>query len=400
MAVTAEAPTGRPGAGVALKTEITVIPVPETFTLKKSHIPRMDARIGAPDAVDITMTTAPGAGRITRVVAGSAVLDIIARRQAVFRQPVQGRVFQRDAVLSLMAGIAEKFSVMTAGAVLFLAAGIEPVRIFIIKVVNVPLEIIFAVTFGTKSFTAVASAAKFGIARGSIAMLMPPVLRVNIQQRDSLPVTQGATVVGFDAVVTRHAQRHGRHVGGARLPAFGNAVMAMSTFYLLLEMLLMVEFNRSVRIGQGLRVINTAMAGAASIDLFDVMTIPAYFHRRIQFILWGHTRFGSGMAGETFQVGVIGMGKLDIAGRNGQLRRWITPCQPGKRQDRYNHNYDDFPMFHLLSILSMRSKRKSFDKPEIETGVIVSNGIAKVLPLRPDGCAFTEIFLNSQSRHI
>lgn len=205
MAVTAEAPTGRPGAGVALKTKITVIAVPGSFALKKSHIPRVDARIGALDAVDIAMTTAPGAGRITRVVAGSAVLDIIARRQAVFRQPVQGRVFQRDAVLSLMAGIAEKFPVMTAGAVLFLAAGIEPVRVFIIKVMNVPLEIIPAVTFGTKSFAAVASAAKFGIACGSIAVLMPPVLRVNIQQGDSLTMTQGAAIVGFDAVVARHA---------------------------------------------------------------------------------------------------------------------------------------------------------------------------------------------------
>lgn len=142
------------------------------------------------------------------------------------------------------------------------------------------------------------------------------------------------------------------------------------------------------------------MAGAASIDLFDVMTIPAYFHRRIQFIPCGHACFGSGMAGATFQIGVIGMRKLDIAGRNGQLRRRITPGQPGKRQDRYNHDHDDFPMFHLLSILSMRCKRKPFDKFEIETGVIVSDGIAKVLPLRPDGCAFTEIFLNSQNGHI
>ena len=64
VAVSTETAAGVAGAGVALKTKITVIAVPGSFALEKRHPVLMNTRVGTFDTVGVAMTPAAGAGRI------------------------------------------------------------------------------------------------------------------------------------------------------------------------------------------------------------------------------------------------------------------------------------------------------------------------------------------------
>ena len=177
-----------------------------------------------------------------------------------------------------MAGIAEFLPVMTMSAVFLLAVRIKTMRVFIVKVVNPAIEIVAPMTFDTETLIAVTSPAIIRVARRFFAVLMPPVLRMNIEKRDFLPVADCTVIAGAGAVMAFHAQRHSRHVRIARFFAVGDSVMAMRAFNLLLEMLFVAERYRSFGIGQCLRIIGIMVACPAVIDIFDIMTIAAGFH--------------------------------------------------------------------------------------------------------------------------
>jgi len=117
MTITAEPLTSGAGVSVTLETEVAAVIVPESVTVQLSGPTAVNARIGAPNSIAVAMTTAPGAGGITGIVAGLTVFDILARRFAVSRPPVRQRVLERHAQLRNVAIVAESPAVVTGEAV-------------------------------------------------------------------------------------------------------------------------------------------------------------------------------------------------------------------------------------------------------------------------------------------
>jgi len=68
MAIAAESLPGCARVGVTLETEISIVVVPGSVTVKLTEPAAMDALIGSPHAIGVPMTSCPGTGRITGIM--------------------------------------------------------------------------------------------------------------------------------------------------------------------------------------------------------------------------------------------------------------------------------------------------------------------------------------------
>ena len=87
MTVSAKACSRNTGIDMTLIAEITIVTMPRTLVVETRNPARMDTGIGSPDTVGITMTTTAAAGRVVGIMAGRAVLDIIAGGSAMLGKP-------------------------------------------------------------------------------------------------------------------------------------------------------------------------------------------------------------------------------------------------------------------------------------------------------------------------
>ena len=90
MTVTAKIQTGLMRIVVTLVTIVSIIVVPWPLVAEQSVAGGVKPGIGAPDAVGVLMTPAPGTGRIIGVMAGGTVFNIPSGGPAMVGQPGDG----------------------------------------------------------------------------------------------------------------------------------------------------------------------------------------------------------------------------------------------------------------------------------------------------------------------
>lgn len=111
----------------------------------------------------------------------------------------------RHPVFTNVAVITERLNLMTPEAVHLLAASVQPVRIFIIQIVNIASQIVAAMTAHAVGLPDVTGLAPDFVGLGHIPVLMTPVGRMDVLKRYVFTVTESTLAVRFDTAVTTHA---------------------------------------------------------------------------------------------------------------------------------------------------------------------------------------------------
>jgi hypothetical protein len=121
---------------------------------------------------------------------------------------------------------------------------------------------------------------------GTITVLMSPVSRVNIKQRNLLTMTQLTTSISLAAIMAIQTDAHCRHIRLGKCSRIGDIRMTAFTLEFLGNVFLMIEFNPPFVIGDGLWFFLITVAHTAFLIVIDVvMALPADVHRGHQAIL-------------------------------------------------------------------------------------------------------------------
>jgi hypothetical protein len=245
MTVSAKSDSGLAGAGVTLIAIVAVVIMPWAMGFKLGQAGRVYPRIGPPDTIGVPVATGAGAGRGIGLMAGGAAFDIVAGGAPMIGQPGGRRVQQRNPILALMAADAEGLSVMTTGAVGFLALGLQPMRKGVIQIVDAAEVVIAPMTIETELLLTMASGAPVTIKGRLIAVGMTPPGRMDIGQGQLPAMAPGALAFGRGSIMAIKAKAHGRHMGKIRPGAAPDVIVAARTGCLFLDMRLVIEEDRS-----------------------------------------------------------------------------------------------------------------------------------------------------------
>lgn len=209
----------------------------------------MNPRIGAPDAVAVAVTSGAAAGRRIALVARGAVFDVVLSGPAMISQPSRRGVQQRHPVFPFVATDAERLPFVTTRAIDLLASRIQPMIEGVIQFVDIPSRVIAAMAVDAEPLLTMTSPAPGAVGRRPFGMRVPPPDGMNVAQSDPVAVAEIAPVAGANSIVAVQADVHGRHVAGPRLGAVPDPVVTTDTGGPGFDMHLMIEPDRSFRIG-------------------------------------------------------------------------------------------------------------------------------------------------------
>lgn len=207
-----------------------------------------------------------------------AVLDVGSRRLSMPHAPEKGRVIERHATFTFMAAVTETSRVVTTSTLSLPTLRIQTVREEIIQIVNVAGEVVAPMTLQTSGLMPVTADAVTALKGCSVAVLVSPIIGMNIGQGDQSSMTDRAIIVRFGTIMALKTDSHFWKVSFAGSLARCKPDVTASTLGSSGDMFFMVEQNRTFRIGQFFRLIGIAMAPLAGFVIFDVVAGAALVH--------------------------------------------------------------------------------------------------------------------------
>lgn len=251
--------------------------MPAAAAFEQRRIGGMDARITAPDTVEITVTATSTASSLTAFVAGGAVFHVPSGRLAVVAPPRKQRMIQWHPNLLLVAIAAKTRSLVALSAVRLFTGSFQTVRKPVVQVVDVPLEIIPAMALQAACLAAMTGGAPLPLGYRSLAVSMAPAVGMDIGQRVALAVAKITGVVGGTAIVTVHAQRFAGHKRIIDSFALVHAVVTTQTGQIESQVKLVIEFN-FVGLNISGRFLRIMMAHVTGFVVIDIMAITTGAH--------------------------------------------------------------------------------------------------------------------------
>lgn len=185
---------------------------------------------------------------------------------------------QREQVFPLVAAVTKCLAVVASAAVGAFTLGVQAVAKPVVKIMDAARQVITPVAVNTAARSLVALQAPVGLKRRPVAVLVPPLGRMDIGQSDMVAMAATAGVAGFVTIVAAETAGHVRHMLRLGPLAGGDGAMTNGTVRFAAQVALVAKQDSPVRMGRRSGLIGIAVALTAVLLIFDIVTTLAHVH--------------------------------------------------------------------------------------------------------------------------